>query len=126
MADLDAPVQSTGRDLVQFAFTWDATGVYLFTERVGSASNSQRFIYYADTDNDGLMETGEPVIGVAWRGSNRNIDVSLFSYVSANPARDPMVDGGDLADGYTMPGSFVDASGAGNPGFNIVFRVRAN
>lgn len=114
-ADLDAPVQSTGRDLDQFAFTWDATGVYLFTERVGSASNSQRFIYYADTDNDGLMETGEPVIGVAWRGSNRNIDVNLFSYVSANPAGDPMVDGGGLADGYTLPGSFVDASGGANP-----------
>ena len=115
ITDLDAPVQSTGRDIVQFAFTWDAVGVYLFTERVGSASNTQQFIYYADTDNDGLMETGEPVVGVSWQGSNRNIDVNLFSYVSANPAGDSMVDGGGLADGYTLPGSFVDATGGANP-----------
>ncbi len=113
--DLDAPVQSTGRDIAQFAFTWDATSVYLFTERVGSQSNAQQFIYYADTDNDGLMETGEPVVGVSWKGSNRNVDVSLFSYVSDDPAGDPMVDGGGLADGYTLPGSFVDASGGTNP-----------
>ncbi len=115
IADLDAPVQSTGRDIAQFAFTWDATNIYLFTERVGSQSNAQQFIYYADIDNDGLMETGEPVIGVSWKGSNRRIDISLFSYVSASPAGDPMVDGGGQADGYTLPGEFVDASGGNNP-----------
>ena len=115
ISDLDAPVQSTGRDIAQFAFTWDGAGVYLFTERVGSQSNAQQFIYYADTDNDGLMETGEPVFGVSWKGSNRNVDVFLFSYISDNPAGDPMVDGGGFADGYTLPGEFADASGGTNP-----------
>ncbi|MEE8426073.1 MAG: hypothetical protein V3S15_02235, partial [Woeseiaceae bacterium] len=61
--DLDAPVQSTGRDLTHFAFTWDANNIYLFTERDGSSNNNQSFVYYADTNNNGLMETGEPVIG---------------------------------------------------------------
>ena len=79
LADLDAPVQSTGRDIVQFAFTWDGAGVYLFTERVGSLANAQQFIYYADADNDGLMETGEPVIGASWQGNNRTVSVSLLT-----------------------------------------------
>lgn len=64
LIDRDAPVQSTGRDITHFAYTWDATNIYLFTERVGSSNNTQSFVYYADIDNDGLMETGEPVIGV--------------------------------------------------------------
>jgi hypothetical protein len=58
LVDRDAPVQSTGRDLTHFAFTWDQNNIYLFTERFGSASNTQSFVYYADIDNDGLMETG--------------------------------------------------------------------
>ena len=53
-SDRDAPVQSTGRDLTHFAFTWDANNVYLFTERSSSVSNTQSFVYYADADNDRL------------------------------------------------------------------------
>ncbi len=37
LIDRDAPVQSTGRDLTHFEYTWDATSIYLFTERVGSS-----------------------------------------------------------------------------------------
>ena len=52
LSDRDAPVQSTGRDLTHFAFTWDTTNIYLFTERTGSPNNTQNFAYYADIDND--------------------------------------------------------------------------
>jgi uncharacterized repeat protein (TIGR01451 family) len=114
-ADRDAPIQSTGRDLTHFAFTWDDDNIYLFTERVGSSSNVQSFAYYADTDNDALMETGEPVIGVSWRGSNRNVDVFVFSYVASAPGGDPMVDAGGFGDGYTLPGSFAGVPAGGNP-----------
>lgn len=115
LTDRDAPVQSTGRDLTHFAYTWDDSNVYLFTERVGSSSNAQSFAYYADTDNDQLMETGEPVIGVNWRGSNRRVDVFVFSYVAAAAGGDPMVDGAGFADGYTLPGSFANVPSGGNP-----------
>jgi len=115
LTDRDAPVQSTGRDLTHFAYTWDATNIYLFTERFGSASNIQSFVYYADIDNDGLMETGEPVIGVTWRGSNRTINVYTFTYVAQAPAGDPVVDGGGFGDGYTFPGSFANVPATGNP-----------
>ena len=113
--DLDAPVQSTGRDITHFSFTWDDNNVYLFTERSGSVNNVQRFIYYADIDNDGLMETGEPVIGVNWQGNNRLVEVYLFQYVSAVPGGDPMLDGLGLADGYTLPGSFQNVPGQNSP-----------
>lgn len=115
IADLDAPVQSTGRDLTHFSFTYDNNNVYLFTERAGSVSNTQSFVYYADVDNDGLMETGEPVIGVTWRGSNRLVSVYVYTYVSQAVAGDPMVDGSGLGDGYTLPGSFANIPPTGSP-----------
>jgi uncharacterized repeat protein (TIGR01451 family) len=115
LTDRDAPVQSTGRDLTHFAYTYDTNNVYLFTERAGSVSNTQSFVYYADTDNDAMMETGEPVIGVTWRGSNRRINVYVYTYVAAAAGGDPMVDGGGFGDGYTLPGSFANVPSTGNP-----------
>lgn len=115
LTDRDSPVQSTGRDLTHFAFTWDSNNIYLFTERFGSTSNQQTFAYYADIDNDQLMETGEPVIGVTWRGSNRNVNVYVFTYVAQAIGGDPMVDGGGFGDGYTLPGAFANVPPSGNP-----------
>jgi uncharacterized repeat protein (TIGR01451 family) len=115
LLDRDAPIQSTGRDLTHFAFTWDATNIYLFTERAGSNSNTQTFVYYADIDNDGLMETGEPVIGVTWRGSSRRVNVYTFTYVAQAGGGDTMTDGAGFSDGYTLPGSFANVPSTGNP-----------
>jgi hypothetical protein len=115
LIDRDAPVQSTGRDLTHFAFTWDQNNVYLFTERVGSPSNIQNFVYYADIDNDGLMETGEPIVGASWQGNNRHISIYVFTYVSQAPAGDPMVDGMGFGDGYTLPGSFANVPQNNSP-----------
>lgn len=115
LTDRDAPVQSTGRDLTHFSYTWDANNIYLFTERVGSASNQQSFVYYADIDHDGLMESNEPVIGVNWRGSNRLVNVYIFTYVEAAPGGDPMGDGDGFGDGYTLPGSFANVPPTGSP-----------
>lgn len=115
LTDRDPTPQSTGRDLTHFAYTWDNTNVYLFTERVGSSNNTQSFVYYADIDNDGVMETGEPVIGVTWSGNTREIKVFNFSYVADAPGGDPMVDGNGFGDGYTLPGSFSGVPPAGQP-----------
>jgi uncharacterized repeat protein (TIGR01451 family) len=118
LLDRDAPVQSTGRDLTHFAFTWDLNNIYLFTERFGSASNTQTFVYYGDIDNDGLMETNEPVIGVTWRGSNRTVNVYIFSYVAQSAGGDLMSDGSGFSDGYTLPGSFANVPPTGNPNYS--------
>jgi len=105
LADLDAPVQSTGRDMTEFAFTWDGTNLYLYTARTGSPSNTQNFIYYADIDNDGLMETGEPIIEANWKGNNRTVTLSLGTYQAFAASGDPMTDPSGFGDGYTLPGT---------------------
>lgn len=61
------------------------------------------------------MELGEPVIGVTWRGSNRQINVYIFTYVPQAGGGDPMVDGAGFGDGYTLPGSFAGVPPTGNP-----------
>jgi uncharacterized repeat protein (TIGR01451 family) len=105
LSDLDAPVPSTGRDLLTFAWTYDANHLFFYVGRVGSASNLQRFWFYIDTDEDGLQESGEPVVGVSWWGRNRTTTVDLYMYTAASPAGDPLGDPTGLADGWTMPGT---------------------
>lgn len=113
--DLDAPVQSSGRDLSQFAFTWDSTNVQTFTARIASDSNVQRFIYYADTNNNQKMETGERVIVAQWKGSNRSVQLYYGTYVQANAGGDSMVDANGLGDGYKLPGSATGFPPVGQP-----------
>ena len=106
LADRDAPVPTTGRDLTTFAWTFDENYLYLLAGRVASASNIQRFWFYLDLNEDGLLRD-EPVLLVEWRGSNRRTDVYLWSYSPASPAGDPLVNGAGFADGWTMPGSVI-------------------
>ena len=125
LVDLDAPIQSTGRDLEQFTYTYDANYVYAMTKRYASSTNTDKFIYYADTNNNGLMETGEAVIVVAWQGNNREVDLYLGSYRSYYPGGDPLActpgyKAGQActtayADGYKLPGTIENLPAAGNP-----------
>jgi hypothetical protein len=59
LPDLDAPTQSTGRDLNTFAWTYDSTYLYFYVQREASTSNKQLFWFYLDTNENGLMESGE-------------------------------------------------------------------
>ena len=123
--DLDAPVQSTGRDLEQFTYTYDTDYVYALTKRYASSTNTDNFIYYADTNNNGLMQTGESVIVVGWQGNNRDVSVYLGTYLSYYPGGDPMVcipgsTAGQscttgYADGYHLPGTIANLPSAGHP-----------
>jgi uncharacterized repeat protein (TIGR01451 family) len=105
LLDRDAPVPTTGRDLTTFAWTYDDTHLFLLVGRVASASNIQRFWFYLDLDEDGLLESWEPVLLVEWRGSNRRTDTYLWRYTPASPGGDPLVDGSGFADGWTMQGA---------------------
>ena len=109
--DLDSP--NTGRDVVQFSFTYDDTWLYLYTERTGSTSNTQTFLYYSDINNNGYMEELEPSIGVKWQGNNGSVDVYLMKYYAIDKTNgDSMVDTTTgLADGYSLPGYFQSISG---------------
>jgi gliding motility-associated-like protein/uncharacterized repeat protein (TIGR01451 family) len=107
--DRDAPVQSTGRNLVRNSITYDNVNLYMFTQRTGQPNNTQNFIYYADINLDGLMQTGEPVVVARWQGSNTRVFLELHAYQAVDPAGDPMLDSDGFGDGYTLPGvlSFV-------------------
>ena len=119
LADRDAPVQGAGRDMLHFSFTWNNSDVYLYTTRAGSgANNIENFLYYGDVDNDGLMETGEPVVLARWSGSNRTVDGYFGNYLASAPGGDPMVDGLGFADGYTLPGTITGLPSIGNPNFS--------
>lgn len=111
--DPDIPIQSTGRDLVQFSYTWDSQRLYGYTVREASESNTDNFIYYADVNANGRMEDGEPVIYVGWSGSNRTVNVGVGQYLAANrstgwdPLSSPTT---GKADGYDMPGKIVNGN----------------
>jgi hypothetical protein len=136
--DRDWLTQSTGRDLEQFAFTWDATNLYFYTRRYASTNNIQRFLYYGDLDGDGLMEGdgnagSEIVIALDWQGNTGDVTVYKYYYLEASAGGDSVVDGGGFADGYDMPGKVRNGttlrtgtwgatSGADN-GVAVEFRV---
>ena len=89
--DLDAPVQSTGRDLAGFAYTWDSTNLYLQVTRAGSVSNTTDWWFYIDNNANGFQQSGENVLRVSWQGSNRSTARSLCTYTAVASGGDPIV-----------------------------------
>jgi len=113
LVDRDAPVQSTGRDIIQFSFTYDDTWLYFYTERIGSSSNTQTFLYYADVDDDGFQEDGEPIIVAEWKGSNRRVNIYVADYNPVDAVNgDATVDSSGFGDGYALPGNLKNISSA--------------
>lgn len=121
-ADLDYQIDSTGRDLRSFAYTYDSAFLYLWVERFASTSNTTDWWFYFDSAGgapDGLLQSGEKLLRVSWKGNNGATTVRLYNYVSTRPGGDPMTcpatgansvaDGwcpsAGAADGYDMPGT---------------------
>ncbi|DAB40122.1 MAG TPA: hypothetical protein CFH81_07925 [Sulfurovum sp. UBA12169] len=87
-------IQSTGRNIVRFSWTGeeDSDGyVYGYTQRVGSTSNTQTFLFYKDGDADGLMESGDIALVAGWQGNTGTVEMEICDYVPADAAGDPMV-----------------------------------
>jgi len=93
-------IQSTGRDLRHFAYTWDNSYLYFFVERYASASNTNTWLFYLDENVNGKMQSGERVFAVDWQGNNRSTDANLCVYVQSSAGGDTI-----RGDGFTMPGS---------------------
>ena len=100
--DQDAPIADVGRNFTRFAFTESYSKLFLLFSRAGSATNSVDALLYLDVNNNGLMETNEPVIAISWSGSNGNGKVDIYNYVQSAA-------GGDVVsgDGVDMPGSLL-------------------
>ncbi len=81
--DLDWPIADAGRDLTRFTFTEDANNLYIYLERAGSSNNTVDIIYYADINNNDIMESREPVVHINWSGASGNVSMSILEYVPA-------------------------------------------
>ncbi|MFC1799373.1 hypothetical protein ACFL2Z_00465 [Candidatus Eisenbacteria bacterium] len=118
--DLDYPVQSTGRNLIHAAACYDDTYFSMYTRRVGSSKNTQTFVYYSDTNNDGLMEYGETVIVAQWKGNKGTVTLAIYGYDDLGTGPHPLLDEYGYSDGYSMPGDLFlvqtlpDESGIGS------------
>ena len=126
--DRDCPMTGgAGNDFLTFAWTYDATNVYLYIERYGSSSNSVDFLFVADVNRDKrLTLADDAVIHANWFGGTGNVTLDLWSYqpadafngdpilcrptppatACANAAGLPSAPAG-YVDGYKLPGTNV-------------------
>src|SRR5574341_1155678 len=108
-AVLANPLQTTraGNDLYSFAWTYDASFVYLYIERYGSSNNGVDFFFLADIDQDQRLEaTGDKVIHARWWGSTGNVTVDAGGYVPVDTLNgDPIASATGYVDGYDLPGT---------------------
>jgi hypothetical protein len=79
--DLDGLISDIGRDLTRFAFTEDANYLYIYLQRAGSTNNSVDILFYADINNNDMMDYREPVIHMNWSGANGNVTLDIYNYV---------------------------------------------
>jgi len=120
--DLDYPVDSTGRDLRAFAYTYDSNFLYFWVKRTASTSDTTEWWFFMDSGGsgpNGLMQSGELLLRVSWQGNTGATTVRLYEYSSARASGDPLTcpaagansvaDGwcpsAGVADGYDMPGT---------------------
>jgi hypothetical protein len=93
-SDRDAPVQSTGRNRRSSPSPGTARTTRIHDR--AASDNIDKFIGHADTDNDGLMETGEPVLVAAGVAP---ISVDRSTAATTPPARGAMLRMAGFADG---------------------------
>jgi hypothetical protein len=101
LTDLDSPKSED--DLIRFASTFDNDYIYFYFERNGSHSHEHtRLFTYVDSNNNGLMEAGEPVLDIKWPKDEKayTLSVGVYKYGPDSTGGDTMTCG----DGCTMPG----------------------
>ena len=117
--DLDGSISDVGRDLTRFTFTEDGNYLYIYLQRAGSTTNAVDIAFYGDINNNGLMDSKEPVIHLSWGGSNGNVSInvrdynvsllgSLLNSITTN------LDGSMLMGSLSSRGSAGSASGKGS------------
>lgn len=97
-----------GKDLNQFAWTYDANNIYMYVDRFG-ISNIMYFFFYLDLNSNRRMDSTDKVLQIFYRSTNTHITATLFDYIPADPVNgDSLVATSGLytgyADGYEPPG----------------------
>jgi len=104
---VDADTPSAARvNMDKVAYTWDATYLYLYVHRLGTAGEFNYFWFHFDLNNDGFVPNNAPLLGVAWWGSNQKVTTALDLYKAANVATgDRITNASGKHDGYKLPGT---------------------
>ncbi|HEX9050891.1 MAG TPA: Ig-like domain-containing protein [Anaeromyxobacter sp.] len=126
--DRDCPMAGgAGNDFLTFAWTYDASNVYLYIERYGSTTNGVDLFFVADVNRDKrLTLANDAIVHATWFGGTGRVDLDVWSYQPADAFNgDPIVctpvapatacanAAGVLAappgyvDGYKLPGTNV-------------------
>lgn len=90
--DRDCPqTGGAGNDFLKFAWTYDASNVYLYVERYGSTSNTVDLLFVADVNRDGKLDlVQDRVIHARWFGSSGTVSLDSWQYQPAAPGGDPI------------------------------------
>jgi len=111
LVDADAPSMPRV-NVDKIAFTWDATYLYLYVHRQGTAGEFNYFWFHFDLNNDGYVANNAPLFSAAWWGSNQKVTTALDLYKAANIVTgDKITNASGSHDGYKLPGT--RAAGAG-------------
>ncbi|HZI93873.1 MAG TPA: DUF11 domain-containing protein [Patescibacteria group bacterium] len=129
LPDADSP--SVARvDMDKVAFTWDATYLYFYIHRQGTAGEFNYFWIEFDLNNDGYVANNAPMLSVAWWGSNQKVTTTLDTYKAANVATgDKITSAAGKHDGYKLPGTLaagvsIETLNSGSPsGLEVETRV---
>ena len=85
--DPDGPEPKT--DIRVKTVAYDQYNAYFYFRRLDNANSSAKAFYFLDTNVDGLINSGEPVIMINFNGQNVH-KLSLGRYVATNPNGDPI------------------------------------
>ena len=99
-----------GSDLLSFAWTYDATHIYLYVERFGSTAAGLAFYFIMDLNGNDVAEASDAVLEIRWSGSNRRTDRVLHAYdpllpCPVLPECNDLVDTSGFADGHSLQGA---------------------
>lgn len=102
-------INQGGRDLIRFAWTYDADYMYVFLERLEGATSQMRYLFYMDSNQNVYMDNGEKVFQILTLNSSASVD----KYQSYNQAA--LRDNDKLespttgyADGWAIQGTVTD------------------
>ncbi len=86
--DLDCPqTGGAGNDFLTFAWTYDASNVYLYIERYGSTTNGVDFFFAADVDRDVRLTAADRVVHAKWQPQKPladRVQISVGTYSPLN------------------------------------------
>ncbi len=92
--DRDCPMTGgAGNDFLTFAWTYDASNVYLYIERYGSSTNGVDLFFVADVNRDKQLTLAtDAIVHATWFGGTGRVDLDVYGYQPADAFNgDPIV-----------------------------------